>query len=172
MVNMKKSNIIILIFIWLTMINIIKYNNLGRCSGYVIPLPHVYNEIYKKELFKIISKEVKSTFEKNNNLYTKIRTKNGKTQEAEYKYIDIIENIIKNKGLSYRKAKTQEPYDFQNVGNNIGIYNMNIKVKKTDRNIIKCNDTCPSDKCYYIIILTKYKKIISMRGDELLGEYT
>lgn len=130
------------------------------------------NEIRKQQIFKIIAKEVINKFETNDNLYTKIITKKGNTQDAESKYIDIIVDVLNDQGISFSKAGSQQPYDFRNVASNLGIYDMNIEVKKSDSYTIKCNDTCPSSKCYYIIILTKYKKIICINGYDLLGGCT
>lgn len=115
------------------------------------------NETHKQKIFKIIEKDVITKFE-TNDLYTKIVTKNGDTQKSEKMYINFIAEVLNDNEISFNRGGSQQPYDFQDVASNIGIYDMNIEVKKSDSYIIKCNDTCPSKKCYYIIILTKCKK--------------
>ena len=127
------------------------------------------NEIRKQKLFKKIAEEIKCKFEIDNSIYKKIVTKNGNTQEAENKYIIIITEILERMNITYKKGGSQQPYDFRDVGLDIGINGMNIEVKKTDSYVIKCNDTCPNNQCYYIIILTKYEKILYMNGYDLLG---
>ena len=127
------------------------------------------NEVRKEKLFKEIVKEIKYKFEMDNSIYKQLVTKKGDTQAAEKKYIIIITEILDKMNITYKRAGTQQPHDFREVGLNVGIHGMNIEGKMTGSYIIKCNDTCPSNECYYIIILTKHDKILYMNGFDLLG---
>lgn len=127
------------------------------------------NEVLKEKLFKKITKEIKYKFEIDNSIYKQLITKKGDTQAGEKKYIIIITEILDKMNIAYIRAGSQQPHDFREVGSNIGIHGLNIEGKMTGSYTVKCNDTCPSKDCYYIIILTKHNKILHMNGLDLLG---
>lgn len=102
----------------------------------------------KEELFDLISESVKSRFTPE--FIKSLVTIRGLTQAPERKYITLIRDILDEMGLTYTQASSQQSKDFRNVGE-IGL---NIEVKKTDNFTVKCNDTCPCEDIYYIIIHT------------------
>lgn len=93
--------------------------------------------------------------EKMNEIFTPeiivtLRTVNGNTQPPEREYIQLIRNGLNELNFHFEEAGSQQSKDFRNV-NYTGL---NIEVKKTDKFIIKCNDTCPSEDIEYLIIFT------------------
>ena len=107
------------------------------------------------------------------------KTAQGNTQNSEREVIKKMKEILDELNLTYEEAGSQQSKDFRNVGG-IGL---DIEIKKTDNKIIYFNDTCPSDKIYYIIIFTgkNYKRsstknmnippqILYMNGSEFLKD--
>jgi hypothetical protein len=84
------------------------------------------------------------------------RTTKGYTQKSERCVITKMKEVLDGIGLTYQEAGSQQSKDFRNVGG-IGL---NIEIKKSDKNLIYFNDTCPSENIYYIVLFTgkQYKK--------------
>jgi hypothetical protein len=79
--------------------------------------------------------------------------------------------------LSYKQAGSQQSKDFRNVGD----IDLDIEVKKTDNMKVFFNDTCPSEKIFYVIFFTgkEYKKtpeknipgkLLFMNGEEFVKD--
>tara|TARA_B100001093_G_C26637322_1_gene931563 strand:- start:182 stop:796 length:615 start_codon:yes stop_codon:yes gene_type:complete len=116
-------------------------------------------------LFKQIFDSIKEEF--TNDYILSLRTQNGQTQRVERNYIKKIETNLKDNGITFKKAGTQQPGDFQKINGTT----LTIEVKKTDSYVVKCNDTCPSKRMNYIIIYTGNNtfppQIIMIKGQEL-----
>jgi len=108
----------------------------------------IVQKIEKDLLFKKISTEVEKVFTKD--IICSLKTTKGNTQKPERVYIAIISEILHKMNLSFTSAGSQQSKDFRNVGG-IGL---NIEAKKTDGFKVMCNDTCPSEDIYYVIINT------------------
>jgi len=78
------------------------------------------------------------------------RTAKGYTQKSERYVIAKMKEVLDGMGLTYQEAGSQQSKDFRNVGG-IGL---NIEIKKSDKNLIYFNDTCPSENIYYIVLFT------------------
>ena len=116
-------------------------------------------------LFAFIHRKVK---QKLLDISSSLRVINGKTQQSEEKYIQIIRDILDNEGITYKLAGSQEFGDFQQINGT----DMIIEIKKTQSMTVMCNDTCPSSKAFYIIIFTGNKtlkpRIIGANGYEFI----
>lgn len=89
------------------------------------------------------------------------KTKRGDTQASERNAIAVLGACFKRKGLSFDSAGSQQPYDFLNIGfeelrgysrHALGI---RLEHKHTNSNVIKCNDTPPSDNDWTFYVLCK-----------------
>lgn len=109
------------------------------------------NFAQKEQLFNSIKEKVLEQVSEE--FISSLQTKNGETQASERQTISVIRKIMNDMGLSFVKAGSQEPKDFQNVGG-IGL---DIEVKKTDSGCIYFNDTCPTKDIFYIIFCTGKK---------------
>jgi len=122
----------------------------------------------RQNLFDIITKRL---LEKGGLLIS--GTKNGKTQMSGTKAEDKVKEVLDELNLECDVAPSQQHRDFRNIGK-IGL---DIEVKKSDKGIIKCNDTRPPEDVFYIVFLyqssTKKSKnkpcIWFGTGDELCG---
>jgi hypothetical protein len=98
----------------------------------------------RQALFDVITKRL---LEKGGLLIS--GTQKGKTQasgtKAEKKVMEVLEEL----NLEYDVAHSQQHRDFRNIGH-IGL---DIEVKKSDKGIIKCNDTRPPEDVFYIAFL-------------------
>ena len=80
------------------------------------------------------------------------KTKNGDTQVAERTYIGIIRCVLQQLGYVFQEASSQQPYDFRiQLKDNSTLL---LECKKTDGKTVYFNDTCPSEKAFYIIVFT------------------
>jgi len=107
-----------------------------------------------KELFETITRELRKHIGPDFILSTK--TTKGNTQISERAIIQKISAILRDMGLSYAEAGSQQSKDFRDVGNT----GLNIEVKKTDSESIYFNDTCPCKDIYYVVLFTgkEYKR--------------
>jgi hypothetical protein len=119
------------------------------------------DNLNKLELLEFIKKIIIERF--TNHYFSELKTVDGNTQKVERNYVTFIENILIECNITYKKASSQKPKDFQNL-NNTGL---NIETKKTDGKIVICNDTCPDKDTEYLIICTKYKKILFINGHDI-----
>ena len=105
------------------------------------------------------------------------KTKKGNTQESERVVIEKIREVLTSLDLTFEEAGSQQSKDFQNVGG-IGL---NIEIKKTDKQVIYFNDTCPTKDIYYIIFFTGKEckkmpeknippKLLYINGEEFIQE--
>lgn len=76
-------------------------------------------------------------------------TKKGKTQASGTKAEEKIKEVLDELNLYSESAPSQQHRDFRNIGH-IGL---DIEVKKSDKGIIKCNDTRPPEDVFYIVFL-------------------
>jgi hypothetical protein len=76
-------------------------------------------------------------------------TDKGKTQASGTKAEGKVKEVLDELNLEYDVAPSQQHRDFRNIGN-IGL---DIEVKKSDKGIIKCNDTRPPEDVFYIVFL-------------------
>ena len=127
----------------------------------------------KEEVLELIKSKIYERF--TDNIFKSLKTKSGNTQQPERNYIEIIKSLFDDLELTYTLAGSQQSKDFRNI-NNTGL---NIEVKKTDKFIIKCNDTCPSEDIEYLIIFTgvNYKikenikpQILFINGQQIIEE--
>lgn len=89
---------------------------------------------------------------------------------------DKVKAVLDELNLEYDVAPSQQHRDFRNIGK-IGL---DIEVKKSDKGIIKCNDTRPPEDVFYIVFLyqksnksSKNKPCIWFgTGDELCYQNT
>lgn len=91
-----------------------------------------------------------------------LKTSSGNTQNCERYCISIIRSTLEELGYEYNEAGSQQPYDFRvkiQKENNV-IDTLLLEIKKTDSNCVYFNDTCPSEKAFYIVLFTgkEYKK--------------
>jgi len=122
----------------------------------------------RQALFDVITKRL---LEKGDLLIS--GTKNGKTQMSGTKAEDKVKEVLDELNLECDVAPSQQHRDFRNIGK-IGL---DIEVKKSDKGIIKCNDTRPPEDVFYIVFLyqnsnksSKNKPCIWFgTGDELCG---
>ena len=135
---------------------------------------HSENQVMNKE------QTLNKFKEKMNEIFTpeiivNLKTIKGNTQVPERNYIQLVSNGLKELNFDYKEAGSQQSKDFRNI-NNTGL---NIEVKKTDKFIIKCNDTCPSKDIDYLIIFTgvNYKtkenikpQILFINGQQIIEE--
>jgi hypothetical protein len=124
----------------------------------------------KSIVFENILTLVKERF--NYEVFEKIKTRNGNTQHAEGSYKLLIKNILIENGYEFKEAGSQQPYDFRiSIPNGDTLY---LELKKTDGYRICFNDTCPSNKAYYIIIytaktsITYEPQIIGVNGSKFI----
>lgn len=128
-----------------------------------------------KQLFQKITNEVSKHITQDFIMST--RTEKGNTQACERIVIQKICEVLDGMGLSYKQAGSQQSKDFRNVGD----IDLDIEVKKTDNMKVFFNDTCPSEKIFYVIFFTgkEYKKIpeknipgklLFMNGEEFLKD--
>ena len=127
----------------------------------------------KEEILELIKSNISERF--TDDIFKSLKTKSGNTQQPERNYIEIIKSLFDDLELTYTLAGSQQSKDFRNI-NNTGL---NIEVKKTDKFIIKCNDTCPSEDIDYLIIFTgvNYKtkenikpQILFINGQQIIEE--
>jgi len=119
-------------------------------------------------LFEVITKRL---LEKGGLLIS--GTKKGMTQASGTKAEEKVKEVLDELNLYSERAPYQRHRDFRNIGH-IGL---DIEVKKSDKGIIKCNDTRPPEDVFYIVFLyqssTKKSKnkpcIWFGTGDELCG---
>jgi hypothetical protein len=137
----------------------------NMCLSYADALfsPHA-----RQNLFDVIKSRL---LEKKNLLI--FGTDKGKTQQSGTRAEGKVKEVLDELNLSYTCAPSQQHRDFRNIGN-IGL---DIEVKKSDKGIIKCNDTRPPEDVFYIVFLyqkstekSKHKPCIWFgTGDELCG---
>ena len=98
----------------------------------------------------------------------KLLRDSGNTQRVEREYMIYIHQILDNHDISYTPAPSQQSRDLRNLGG-VGI---DLEIKMTTGNTIKCNDTLPSERVYYLIIYTGNRhyppQLIIERGDVLI----
>lgn len=128
-----------------------------------------------KQLFQKITNEVSKHISQEFIMTT--RTEKGNTQACERVVIQKICEVLDAMELSYKQAGSQQSKDFRNIG---GI-DLDIEVKKTDNMKVFFNDTCPSEKIFYVIFFTgkEYKKtpeknipgkLLFMNGEEFVKD--
>lgn len=107
-----------------------------------------------KQLFQKITNELSKHITQEFIMTT--RTEKGNTQACERVVIQKIREVLDAMGVSYKQAGSQQSKDFRNVGD----IDLDIEVKKTDTMKLFFNDTCPSEKIFYVIFFTgkEYKK--------------
>lgn len=114
---------------------------------------------YFFEVFKpLIQKEFKE--------FDSLKTKKGDTQNAERVYMKIIMNILKTNKIEFNQAASQRTKDLQDVGPKM----IDVEIKKSDKNKIMFNDTLPKEDVFYLVISTKYNKLLFLSGDEFTKE--
>jgi hypothetical protein len=98
-----------------------------------------------------------------------LKTKRGgKTQDSENIAKQYLREVLNLMGLSYEEPSSQKPYDFRNVGKNVGIRGLWIELKKTDSMTVCLNDTLPHPNSWYIFMLTKTKRVAFLGGNEMI----
>ena len=128
-----------------------------------------------RQLFQKITNELTKHITQDFIMTTK--TEKGNTQACERIIIQKICEVLDAMKLSYKQAGSQQSKDFRNVGD----IDLDIEVKKTDNMKVFFNDTCPSEKIFYIIFFTgkEYKKtpeknipgkLLFMNGEEFVKE--
>ena len=128
-----------------------------------------------KQLFQKITNEVTKQITQEFIMTT--RTEKGNTQACERLVIQKICEVLDAMELSYKQAGSQQSKDFRNVGD----IDLDIEVKKTDNMKVFFNDTCPSEKIFYVIFFTgkEYKKtpeknipgkLLFMNGEEFVKD--
>jgi frataxin-like iron-binding protein CyaY len=129
-------------------------------------------QITHEVLFNRISQQVKNNVSQD--FIASMKTHKGNTQQREREVIERVESILNSMELTFKKASSQEPEDFQNIGG-IGL---NIEIKKTDSGNVIFNDTCPTKDIWYIIFFTgsSYKRkknipptVICLNGIEFIN---
>jgi hypothetical protein len=97
-----------------------------------------------------------------------VKTKKGKTQSSERKYIQKIKDIFHKHNVSFEQATSQKAYDFRNVGGT----GMLLEIKKTNTNKVIFNDTCPLPSAYYVVFITKENKeqLLFVKGNEFIQD--
>lgn len=98
----------------------------------------------RQNLFDVITKRL---LEKRDLLIS--GTKMGKTQASGTKAEEKVKEVLDELNLYSESAPSQQHRDFRNIGH-IGL---DIEVKKSDKGIIKCNDTRPPEDVFYIVFL-------------------
>lgn len=104
----------------------------------------------RKQLFDQISAVCRSKITRD--FLINLKTREGNTQSCERIVIQKIKDILDEEHLVYKQAGSQQSKDFREVGG--PEINLNIEIKKTDTNRIMCNDTCPNENIFYIILMT------------------
>ena len=128
-----------------------------------------------KQLFQKITSELSKYITQEFIMTT--RTEKGNTQACERVVIQKICEVLDAMGVSYKQAGSQQSKDFRNVGD----IDLDIEVKKTDNMKVFFNDTCPSEKIFYVIFFTgkEYKKtpeknipgkLLFMNGEEFVKD--
>jgi hypothetical protein len=128
-----------------------------------------------KQLFQKITNELSKHITQEFIMTT--RTEKGNTQACERIVIQKICEVLDNMALSYKQAGSQQSKDFRNIGD----IDLDIEVKKTDNMKVFFNDTCPSEKIFYVIFFTgkEYKKtpeknipgkLLFMNGEEFVKD--
>lgn len=128
-----------------------------------------------KQLFQNITNELSKYITQEFIMIT--RTEKGNTQACERIIIQKICEVLDAMALSYKQAGSQQSKDFRNVGD----IDLDIEVKKTDNMKVFFNDTCPSEKIFYVIFFTgkEYKKtpeknipgkLLLMNGEEFVKD--
>ncbi len=128
-----------------------------------------------KQLFQNITNELSKYITQEFIMTT--RTEKGNTQACERIIIQKICEVLDAMKLSYKQAGSQQSKDFRNVGD----IDLDIEVKKTDNMKVFFNDTCPSEKIFYVIFFTgkEYKKtpeknipgkLLFMNGEEFVKD--
>jgi hypothetical protein len=128
-----------------------------------------------KQLFQNITNELSKYITQEFIMTT--RTEKGNTQACERIIIQKICEVLDAMALSYKQAGSQQSKDFRNVGD----IDLDIEVKKTDNMKVFFNDTCPSEKIFYVIFFTgkEYKKtpeknipgkLLFMNGEEFVKD--
>lgn len=128
-----------------------------------------------KQLFQKITNELSKHITQEFIMAT--RTEKGNTQACERIVIQKICEVLDAMTLSYKQAGSQQSKDFRNVGD----IDLDIEVKKTDNMKVFFNDTCPSEKIFYVIFFTgkEYKKtpeknipgkLLFMNGEEFVKD--
>ena len=128
-----------------------------------------------KQLFQKITNELSKHITQEFIMTT--RTEKGNTQACERIVIQKICEVLDAMELSYKQAGSQQSKDFRNVGD----IDLDIEVKKTDNMKVFFNDTCPSEKIFYVIFFTgkEYKKtpeknipgkLLFMNGEEFVKD--
>ena len=128
-----------------------------------------------KQLFQKITNELSKHITQEFIMTT--RTEKGNTQACERIVIQKICEVLDAMTLSYKQAGSQQSKDFRNVGD----IDLDIEVKKTDNMKVFFNDTCPSEKIFYVIFFTgkEYKKtpeknipgkLLFMNGEEFVKD--
>ena len=128
-----------------------------------------------KQLFQNITNELSKYITQEFIMTT--RTEKGHTQACERIIIQKICEVLDAMALSYKQAGSQQSKDFRNVGD----IDLDIEVKKTDNMKVFFNDTCPSEKIFYVIFFTgkEYKKtpeknipgkLLFMNGEEFVKD--
>ncbi len=107
-----------------------------------------YHIMNKEQTLNIFKEKMNEIFRPD--IILKLRTVSGNTQVSERNYIQLIKDGLDELNFHYEEAGSQQSKDFRNVNNT----DLNIEIKKTDKFIIKCNDTCPSEDIEYLIIFT------------------
>jgi len=107
-----------------------------------------------RQLFQMITNELTKHITQDFIITTK--TEKGNTQACERIIIQKICEVLDAMKLSYKQAGSQQSKDFRGVGD----IDLDIEVKKTDNMKVFFNDTCPSEKIFYVIFFTgkEYKK--------------
>ena len=98
----------------------------------------------RQALFDVITKRL---LEKGGLLIS--GTQKGKTQASGTKAEEKVKEVLDELNLYSESAPYQQHRDFRNIGH-IGL---DIEVKKSDKGIIKCNDTRPPEDVFYIVFL-------------------
>lgn len=99
-----------------------------------------------------------------------IQSINGEIFTNSRLFIEKVRNVLNIMKLTFvEKCDDNETFAFTNI-NDIGL---DIEVKITDNNIINFNDTCPSEKIYYVIFFTGQKgifppQLLFLKGDIFL----
>ena len=117
------------------------------------------------EKFKMFKKIIQS-IEKNLK-WDVIKTKDGRTQESERAYIQIIKEEMQKIGAIVNCNSSQKHIDFKNVQWPNG-KEYSFECKKINKGTkFMFNDTLPKDDVYYIFIYVDTKKVIIKKGSSI-----
>jgi hypothetical protein len=129
----------------------------------VIPRPTDDHLVYQTQIITAIVKKANGKL--NPSMFANMKTFAGETQLGGKKGEHVIEEVLKDLGMTYKKAPPQQPCDFRNVRSTsdpLGYQGLYFDSKKMDSKKIMLNDSIPKKWMWYIIFSTKQKRCIAI----------